>query len=269
VLKPQELILTLVGEYVEPQERVWSGGLVRLLEDLDFTTAGARIAINRVVSRGLFDSVKEGRRVYYTRTPKLTEVLTEGHRQTFWFRYPAEEWDGRWTLVWYAIPEEHLLARRRFSRRLAFLGFGALQDGTWIAPHDRSADILTASDSLDVQRYVLVFVGEAPDWLNLPDVLGHAWDVEEAGRRYAAFLDEFGHFRRKQARARLSPRDAFVARTHMIEAFRQVAPLDPKLPDSVLDLRHRRKAIATFDEVEAALRPAAAQYFAEMTDPNA
>ena len=53
VLQPQEVILGLFGEYVKPGEKVWSGGLVRLLEDLNFSPAASRIALSRVVARRL------------------------------------------------------------------------------------------------------------------------------------------------------------------------------------------------------------------------
>lgn len=268
-LQIQELILTLVGEYVSSGAPIWSGGLVRVLEELDFSPAASRIALGRVVSRGLLERAKDGRRVYYRATDRLTEVLTEGHRQTFWFRYPAEEWDGRWTLVWYAIPEEHLLARRRLSRRLGFLGFGALQDGTWIAPRDREAEVHALARRLDIEPYMVVFVGAPPGWVECPHLVARGWDLDDLEQRYAAFVAEFGQLRRKGVRSKLTPRAAFVARTRVLEAFRQLAPLDPKLGEEFLRRRWRRQeAIDCFNEVEAALRPAAAEYFDTLTDPD-
>jgi phenylacetic acid degradation operon negative regulatory protein len=269
VLQIQELILTLVGEYVAPGAPIWSGGLVRLLDELGFSAAASRIALGRVVSRGLLDRTKDGRRVYYRATDRLTEVLTEGHRQTFWFRYPAEDWDGQWTLVWYAIPEEHLLARRRLSRRLGFLGFGALQDGTWIAPRDREAEVHDLVRRLGIEPYVVVFVGAPPGWVEGSQVFARGWDLDELEQRYAAFVAEFAPYRRKGVRSKLTPRDAFVARTRVLESFRQLAPLDPKLPEEFLRRRWKRQqAIECFDEVEAALRPAAAEYVDALTDPD-
>jgi phenylacetic acid degradation operon negative regulatory protein len=268
-LKPQELILSLVGEYVERGDRVWSGGLVRIMEDLDFTAAGARVALNRVVSRGLFDVVKDGRRVYYRATSRLDHLLSEGRRQTFWFRYPPRAWDGQWTMVWYAVPEEHLLARRRFSRRLGFLGFSALHDGTWLAPYDRSDETRAAVEELGLLDYVVVFVGQAPGWLSQSAMLRHAWDLDEVARRYTAIIEEFGRYASAPVRARLQPREAFTVRTYLIEAMRQVAPLDPKIPDSELGLDwDRGRALELFGAVEAALRPAAQAYFSEQVDPH-
>jgi phenylacetic acid degradation operon negative regulatory protein len=257
----QELIITLVGEYVTGDEPIWSGGLVLLLEELGFTPAASRIALGRVVARNLLAREKDGRRVFYTATPRLRHLLADGHRQTFWFRYPVAPWDGSWTFVWYAIPEERLLARRRLSRRLAFLGFGALQDGTWITTRDRAADVRRTVEALEVTPYVVVLEGRPPSWVDAAAMVARAWDVEEAQRRYAAFLEEFGHLDSAEAVARLTPREAFLARTRVLEAFRQIASLDPKITeDELLPPGRRWDAIECFNRVEAALRPAATEF---------
>jgi phenylacetic acid degradation operon negative regulatory protein len=265
----QELIITLVGEYVTGDEPIWSGGLVLLLEELGFTPAASRIALSRVVSRNLLARSKDGRRVFYTATPRLRHLLTDGHRQTFWFRYPAAPWDGSWTFVWYAIPEEHLLARRRLSRRLAFLGFGALQDGTWITTRDRADDVRRTLEALEITPYVVVLVGRAPDWADAAAMVARAWDVEEAQRRYSVFLEEFGSLDRPGAVERLTPREAFLARTRVLESFRQIASLDPKIDeDELLPPGPRRDAIESFNRVEDALRPAATEFVLATCAPD-
>ena len=133
VLQPQEVILGLFGEYVSGDERAWSGGLVQLLGDLGFSSAASRVALNRVIARGLLAPVKEGRFVFYVITPRLRLVHEEGRKQTF---SPVADvaWTGEWTMVWYTIPEQHRVQRARLGRWLNLRGFGALQDSTWIAP---------------------------------------------------------------------------------------------------------------------------------------
>jgi phenylacetic acid degradation operon negative regulatory protein len=227
VLKPQELILTLFGEYVDHGANLWSGGFVSVMEDLAFTTAGARIALNRVVSRGLFEVIKRGRRVYYRASPRLLDLLAQGERQAFWFRAPVPEWDGLWTTVWYTIPEEHRLARRRLSRRLAFLGFGALQDGSWIAPYDRSEELRRTIDEFGIAEFVAVFVGTTPTWISAQRLFAQAWDLNGAAARYASIIEKFGQFRSETARADLTIKEAFIVRTYLIEAVRQASALDP------------------------------------------
>jgi phenylacetic acid degradation operon negative regulatory protein len=265
----QELIITLVGEYFTDSEPIWSGGLVLLLEELGFSPPASRIALGRVVSRHLLTRSKEGRRVFYRDTPRLRHLIADGHRQTFWFRYPIAPWDGAWTFVWYTIPEEHLLARRRLSRRLSFMGFGALQDGTWFTPHDRAGDVRRAVEALEVTPYVVVLVGRAPEWVDAARMVARGWDVEELQRRYAAFLEEFGDLSRGETAARLSPRDAFLIRTRALEAFRQIASFDPKIAeDELLPPGPRWETIECFNDVDAALRPAATEFVRTTCSPD-
>lgn len=268
-LQAQEVVITLIGEYVLPGERIWAGSTVRLLRDLGFTEAAARTALGRVVSRGLLERTKQGRQVFYSATSRLVQLLTDGHRQTFWFRYGEQPWNSCWTVVWYAIPEGRLLARRRLGRRLGFLGFGALQDGIRVAPGDREREVREIVSSLDVGPYAVVLAGALPAWIDRSEVFARGWDLDALHERYADFVDRFAHLRGAQAVASLTAREAFVLRAHVLEAFRQIAPMDPKVADPVLRVPGiRRAAIECFDHVESVLRPRALQYFRAASTPN-
>ena len=129
-LQPQELVLDLLGWYVRPAGgHVWSGGLVRLLGELGFSTPATRIALGRLVRRGLLAPAKDGRLVHYDFTPRLETLLAEGTRRIDSFALD-EPWDGLWTVLWYAIPEEQKAAGRRLAPRLRFHGFGSPQEGS-------------------------------------------------------------------------------------------------------------------------------------------
>ena len=61
-LQPQDLVITLLGTYVRPVrgDRVWSGGLVALLGELGFSHGAARVALTRLVRRGLIARERPG-----------------------------------------------------------------------------------------------------------------------------------------------------------------------------------------------------------------
>ena len=107
-LQPQEVILGLFGEYVGLDELAWSGGLVQLLGDLGFSGGASRVALNRVIRRGLLAPVRRARFVFYRITPRLKLVHDEGRRQTFSAAIDPP-WSAHWTLTWYAVPEERRL----------------------------------------------------------------------------------------------------------------------------------------------------------------
>src|SRR5262245_30109421 len=104
---PQDLVMTLLGAYVNPRRRrkVWSGGLVRLLEEFGFSAGAARVALNRLVARDLLEPAKRGRLVHYRLTPRTVAVLAEGDHRIFNLgRSPRR--GTKWTVLCHGIPED-------------------------------------------------------------------------------------------------------------------------------------------------------------------
>src|SRR5437660_8937413 len=123
-LAPQDLVITMLGTYVRPAgEPVWSGGMVELLGEFGFTEGAARVALTRLVRRGLIDRVRSGRLVHYRVTPRCDRLLAEGDGRIFSLGDPPSAGDC-WTVVWHQITEDRRLERSRLARRLRFLGFG-------------------------------------------------------------------------------------------------------------------------------------------------
>lgn len=264
ILQPQEVILGLFGEYVGLDERAWSGGLVQLLGELGFSAAASRVALNRVIARGLLAPVKEGRFVFYTITPRLKVVCDEGRHQMY-SETADVAWNRRWTLVWYAIPEEQRLQRARLGRWLNLRGFGALQDGTWIAAGDCDAEVLALAERLGLRQHVIVFNGELGRGLEPVELVARGWRIADLTRMYDAFVAEFAPLAAAGRAARLPPAQAFMTRTRLIEMFRQTIIQDPRLPDEVLGIAwNRRQTIELFQALQDILLPAATQHFRDV-----
>jgi phenylacetic acid degradation operon negative regulatory protein len=266
VIQPQDLAVTLLGAYVRPNPRpVWSGGMVHLLGEFGFSTGAARVALARLVRRGLLARIKEGRLVYYKLTPRSEHLLAEGDRRIFSLGIDVE-WDGTWTILWHSIPEERRVDRSRLARRLRFLGFGSVQDGTWISPHDREQEILELVEELRIGERVGAVLGRPARSLQINELINRAWDLEELTRRYEDFVAAFAPYRHRGLVSELDDREAFLVRTRLVHAFRQFPFLDPDLPDELMP-RHqvRRDAAETFHEVYDELAHPAQQHFDEAT----
>lgn len=262
---PQDLVLTLLGAHVYPraQREVWSGGLVRLLDEFGFTVGAARVALNRLVARDLLARSKDGRLVHYTLTPRTVSVLGEGDRRIFTLGRPPRR-PARWTVVWHAIPEDRRTDRTRLVRRLRFLGFGSLQDGTWIAPHDREKEIAALVTDLDVGEHVGVLLGRPSTAVDFAAFVPRVWDLDELSGRYRAFVAQF----RPYARGVRDDRHALLLRTRLVHTFREFPSLDPELPaDLVPAPDHRTEAVRLFHYLYPALAPGAQRYFDEVTMP--
>jgi phenylacetic acid degradation operon negative regulatory protein len=268
VLQPQEVILGLFGEYVKPGDKVWSGGLVQLLQDLQFSAAASRIALNRVVARKLLEPIREGKFVFYTISPRLEHVHEEGRRQTFSIAADAP-WDGYWTVVWYSLPEKLRFKRGRFSRWLGFRGFGSLQDGTWIAPGDRENDVVSLARELGLEEYVITFISRLSKSRAPRAIVDQIWHLDALRSAYDVLAREFSAYGDARARSKLTPREAFIVRTRAIEMFRGTVSQDPRLPDSVLGIPWKRaETIKSFNILQRTLAPAAESYFRAQAMPE-
>ncbi|HEX6357679.1 PaaX family transcriptional regulator C-terminal domain-containing protein [Actinophytocola sp.] len=260
---PQDLVLTLLGAYHAPREvgAVWSGGLVRLLAEFGFTEGAARVALNRLVARDLLSRTKNGRHVHYALTPRTLAVLGEGDRRIFTLgERPRRE--TTWTVLWHSIPEERRLARTRLTSRLRFLGFGSVQDGTWLAPHDREKDLAELLTELDVAEHAGVMLGRPATAVDFRAFVARVWDLDELSERYRAFVEHF-HGREVD-----SDQEAMLLRTRLVHTFREFPSLDPELPEDLVPApAHRAEALRLFHVLYPALAESAQRHFDEVTKP--
>jgi phenylacetic acid degradation operon negative regulatory protein len=261
--QPQDLVMTFLGAYATPRDRpIWSGGLVTLLGDFGFSTGASRVALSRMVARGSLSRVRHGRLVSYRPTSRTVALLEEGDRRIFSLgREPHRA--ELWTALWHAIPEERRLERARLARRLRFLGFGSVQDGMWISPHDRESEVVSLIASLDVARYAGVMVGRPAEGLDFRALASRAWDLDALDSRYRAFIDEFSSPR---SSGDTDEQEAFHLRTRLVHLFRGFPALDPELPDDLIHApAHRADAVALFHELYASLAPPAQRHFDAVT----
>ncbi|HWW09018.1 MAG TPA: PaaX family transcriptional regulator C-terminal domain-containing protein [Candidatus Acidoferrales bacterium] len=266
--QPQELVVTVLGAYLTDRHRtVWSGGLVRLLREMGFSTAAARVALARMVGRGLLTRERDGRLVHYRMTARCVALLEEGDRRIFSLGQPARHKKEPWTVLWHAIPDECRLERGRLARRLRFLGFGSVQDGTWIAARDRQREVAAVLRDLGVAGYAALMVGKPSTSLDFAAFVARTWDLDRLAERYRAFVDEFGSQAGSSA-DRLLDEEAFLLRTRLVHTFRAFPALDPELPaDVIAPPAHRSEALSVFRHLFGTLQAPAQRHFDAVATP--
>lgn len=265
--RPQNLVITLLGAYVYPDDRpVWSGGLVTLLGEFGFSAGAARVALARLARRDLLARARRGRLVHYRLTARAAALLDEGDRRIF--SLGRDPRDAKvWTVLWHAIPEERRLERARLTRRLRFLGFGSLHDGVWISPHDRAPEVAALLEDLGVVGDAAVLVGRPASSLDFEALASRAWDLRELTERYRTFVAAFERYARA-GRDGLGDREAFLVRTRLVHGFRQFPFLDPGLPDELVRTHgHRARAVALFHDLYGSLAEPAQRHFDAATLP--
>ena len=261
-LQPQDLVITLLGTYVRPfGSVVWSGGLVLLLAEFGFSHGAARVALTRLVRRGLITRVRSGRLVHYRITPRCERLLLEGDGRIFSLGDPRDD-GGTWTLLWHQIPEDRRLERSRLARRLRFLGFGSVQDSVWVSPHDHFAEVVELLEELEVDEFATLFRAPMEAAAGLGAFASRAWDLSSLAGRYDAFCEEFGAFVRRGRPRRLADEEAFMVRTRLVHIFREFPVLDPELPDELAPLGHARgRAVEIFHTLYDGLAEPSQRHF--------
>lgn len=262
--QPQDLLLTLLADNVRHRhERVWSGGIVRLLGVFDFSAGASRVALARLVHRHLLEREKVGRTVRYRMTTRAEELLREGD-DTIFTLGRADSRDDSATIVFHTLPEELRVQRSRLARRLRFLRFGSVQDGIWVCMGDREEEVLAELERLDVTAYCSVVVGRLSDRPGLQPLVDRAWDLPALAARYETFVAAFAPYRHRPP---ADDRDAFCVRTKLMHTFRQFPLLDPgvggrwwPVPPS------RAQAVDLFAALYTRLAPPAHRYFDAVTD---
>jgi phenylacetic acid degradation operon negative regulatory protein len=269
-VQPQDLVLTIFGAYVrEPDETVWSGGLVEVLGEFGFSTDASRAALARLALRGLLTRHKTGRRVSYSLSPRAEKIMSEGDDRIFTFGR-TEPASDTWTVVWHAIPESRRVERSRLASGLRFLGFGSVQDATWVAAHDSEPEVVRLLTSLEVESYATVLVGRLSPGLVPTALVAQAWDLDGMRASYHQFLDEFAAYREPSAVTALGDEQAFVIRTLLLHRFRSFPFIDPELPRDISDDHALRTSVVeTFDEAYANLAEPALRQFHRVTQPTA
>ena len=227
VSNPGSLIVTFAGLYV----RDFGGwiavsDLIRLLELAGQPATAVRQALVRLKSRGFFSGERRNERAGYRLTEAGLAELAVGDARIF--RYgEATESDG-WVLAVFSVPEDARSERHRLRRELAWLGFGTVSAGVWIAPATLADRTQMHLRRCGLDAYVTWFTGRALE----PEV-GRWWDLGGLARLYLEFLGRWESISASTAPLPSGER-AMVDYLALVDGWRQFPRIDPGLPAGLL-----------------------------------
>ena len=137
----------------------------------------------------------------------------------------------------FSVPERERSQRHALRSRLAWLGFGTVSAGVWIAPGHLAGETADVLERYQLAGYVDLF---RADYLAFGDVAGQVarwWDLGRLQGLYQAFLDEARPVIARWDGARGADRaggEAFADYVRALTAWRRLPFLDPGLPEELL-----------------------------------
>lgn len=233
---PQHLLVTIFGDY-------WSGnsvpipsaGLVRMLGELGISAASARSAVLRLRSRGVLIATKSGRNTLYRLSESVERVGYRNFSNQFSFASEKlSNWDGRWRVVCFTISEERRQVRSALRSTLRSHGFAAVQDGVWFSAYQFTPALLSALEEFQEPSVIALDAD-----LAYPSALGSRVqsaqsDLSGLGEAYRSFLDTYTPMLDAARSSTVSPAEAFITRTTMMDEWRGLYRRDPRMPMQLL-----------------------------------
>jgi phenylacetic acid degradation operon negative regulatory protein len=230
--------------------------LIRLLAAVDIAAPAVRTAVSRMVRQDWLEPVPTGDGPGYALTERAARRLDDAYARIY--RTGPHGWDGQWHVVVADRPDGRS-ARERLASGLAYLGYGPLGAGTWVAPraHPEVPAVLGA-EGVRAETFHAAYDGAGGT------LARRAWDLAAVAAAYERFEWAAAELL-EAAPADTDPdRAAFSTRSRLVHEWRKFLFVDPALPPEVLpDDWPGARAALMFDAAATGLWPAASRYVDE------
>lgn len=117
-------------------------------------------AIKRLRERGLLEEEREhsGRTILKLTQKGREEALLRSDEDNAQYN-----WDGKWRIIIFDIPEDKRLIRDLLRQRLKKWGFAQLQKSVWVTKKDIIQTLRKTIKELEIDEWVFVFEAERID----------------------------------------------------------------------------------------------------------
>ncbi|MED3786500.1 phenylacetic acid degradation operon negative regulatory protein PaaX [Peribacillus frigoritolerans] len=268
----QSMIFTIYGDYIRNYgSKIWIGSLIRLLKEFGHNEQGVRVAVSRMVKQGWIQSEKQGNKSYYFLTDRGVQRMDEAAKRIY--KMKPNEWDGKWRILMYTIPEDKRQLRDDLRKELLWSGFGSFSSGCWISPNDLEKQINRLVEKYDIDEYVDFFISEYKGPKENQSLVEKSWQLEEIENKYEEFIEKYSkQFIVHQSiisRGEMSDADCFVERTNLVHEYRKFLFIDPGLPKELLPSKwNGNHAALLFSQYYQVLAGPASRFFESVFQEN-
>ncbi|WP_273852470.1 phenylacetic acid degradation operon negative regulatory protein PaaX [Guptibacillus spartinae] len=267
-LNTRSMIFTLYGEYIRHYgNEIWIGSLIRLLKEFGHNDQSVRAAISRMSKQGWVESRKEGNKSFYYLTERGSRRMDEAAQRIFKLR--PTEWDGKWRMFLYTIPEEKRHIRDELRKELVWSGFGSSSASLWLSPNHLEEQVKWLIDKYEINEYVHFFIADYKGPHENHALVNECWDLTEISARYREFIKKYSERyiidRSKIENGKMSDGECFVERAKLVHEFRKFLFIDPGLPSKLLpDEWPGDHAAMLFSDYYKTLAQPASRFFEEV-----
>ena len=264
----QSMVFTIYGDYVRHYgNKIWIGSLIRLLKEFGHNEQSVRVAVSRIMKQGWLDSEKKGNKSYYSLTPRGTMRMEEAAVRIF--NLTPHEWDGKWRMLMYTIPEEKRQIRDELRKELLWSGFGSFSNGCWISPNNLEKEVKLLIDKYDIQSYADLFVSEYKGPQTDRELVEKSWPLQEIEENYQDFISTYSKkyivHQSMMNDGRMTDAECFVERTKLVHEYRKFLFTDPGLPKELLpEIWIGNHAAHLFEQYYKLLAQSASRFFEEV-----
>ncbi|MDD3626177.1 MAG: CRISPR-associated endonuclease Cas2 [bacterium] len=211
-----------------------------------------RQMIHYLQKKGLIQKnrTKRGLSIYLTKAG--LNFVNESERITF---PEFNEWNMKWIVIFFDIPEKERALRDRFRRKLKSFGFGMLQNGVWFAPDTGDSGIKEFIKEQKVEKFTIIIKGKFDNFEISSELLYEKFQFTDIliGLKdfHVKMMDVFNRTEKlkksftEKLHIKVALRNRF--RIGLSEYLKKIPPFPEKL---LPDLREIRNAISDYNRIK-------------------
>lgn len=267
-MKARSLLFDLWGDYIQHVGgEAWGSTLAAFVAPFGVSEPALRQALSRMARQGWLEVRKVGGRTCYALSQAGRQRIVEASRRVYDGR--DTDWDGRWRVLVYSIPEAMRQRRNDLRRELIWTGFAHLSHGAWLSPNPLEDSVQALLRRYGIEDYATLFVAESVGNLEPAELVRRCWDLEAIQASYDRFIARWAP-RLASAEVRLqSDEERFVEEICLVHDYRKFLFVDPGLPLQLLPSPWRgHDARNLFQTYYQTLRPGALRYLERHFEPT-
>lgn len=264
----QSMIFTIYGDYIRHYgNKIWIGSLIRLMKEFGHNEQSVRVAVSRTMKQGWLESDRQGNKSYYFLTRRGETRIEEAASRIF--KLQPHEWDGKWRMLMYTIPEDKRQIRDELRKELLWSGFGSFSNGCWISPNDLAKEIRVLIEKYGIEDHVDLFLASYQGLETDKRLVEKSWPLEEISEKYEEFISEYSKkyimLQSMLDEGQMTDAQCFVERTELVHEYRKFLFIDPGLPKELLpEIWSGNHAALLFKQYYQLVAPAASRFFEEV-----